>query len=99
MSLDLNLIRTFLSIYDHRSVTRAAQELSLTQPTVSHALGSCGAPFMTRCSSAARPDTRPQPEPRNWRRCSVRRCSPLTTPWTRTGCSIPPALPGHSGCA
>ncbi|XAS63726.1 LysR family transcriptional regulator [Micrococcaceae bacterium Sec5.8] len=39
MSLDLNLIRTFLSIYDHRSVTRAAQELSLTQPTVSHALG------------------------------------------------------------
>lgn len=39
MSLDLNLIRTFLSIYDHRSVTRAAQELHLTQPTVSHALG------------------------------------------------------------
>jgi DNA-binding transcriptional LysR family regulator len=39
MSLDLNLIRTFLSIYDQRSVTRAAQELSLTQPTVSHALG------------------------------------------------------------
>jgi DNA-binding transcriptional LysR family regulator len=39
VSLDLNLIRTFLSIYDHRSVTRAAQELSLTQPTVSHALG------------------------------------------------------------
>uniref|UniRef100_UPI000558F17E helix-turn-helix domain-containing protein n=1 Tax=Arthrobacter sp. TB 26 TaxID=494420 RepID=UPI000558F17E len=39
MSLDLNLIRTFLSIYDHRSVTRAAQDLSLTQPTVSHALG------------------------------------------------------------
>ena len=39
MSLDLNLIRTFLSIYDHRSVTRAAQDLSLPQPTVSHALG------------------------------------------------------------
>ncbi|MFF2030393.1 LysR family transcriptional regulator [Arthrobacter sp. NPDC058192] len=39
MSLDLNLLRTFLSIYDHRSVTRAARELALTQPTVSHALG------------------------------------------------------------
>ncbi|NUU33343.1 LysR family transcriptional regulator [Arthrobacter sp. C9C5] len=39
MSLDLNLTRTFLSIYEHRSVTRAAQDLSLTQPTVSHALG------------------------------------------------------------
>lgn len=39
MTLDLNLTRTFLSIYDHRSVTRAAEELSLTQPTVSHALG------------------------------------------------------------
>lgn len=39
MNLDLNLTRTFLSIYDHRSVTRAAEELCLTQPTVSHALG------------------------------------------------------------
>jgi DNA-binding transcriptional LysR family regulator len=39
VSIDLNLVRTFLSIYEHRSVTRAAQDLSLTQPTVSHALG------------------------------------------------------------
>lgn len=39
MSIDLNLIRTFLSIYDNRSVTRAAKELSLSQPTVSYALG------------------------------------------------------------
>lgn len=38
MSIDLNLLRTFLEIYEARSVTRAAQELSLTQPTVSHSL-------------------------------------------------------------
>jgi len=37
--MDLNLIRTFLSIYEHRSLTRAAQELSITQPSVSYALG------------------------------------------------------------
>jgi DNA-binding transcriptional LysR family regulator len=39
MGLDLNLTRTFLSIYETRSVTRAAEALALTQPTVSHALG------------------------------------------------------------
>ncbi|RAX48545.1 LysR family transcriptional regulator [Arthrobacter sp. AQ5-05] len=38
MSLDLNLLRTFLEIYAAKSVTRAAEELSLTQPTVSHSL-------------------------------------------------------------
>lgn len=39
MSVDLNLLRTFLSILDAGSVTAAADELHLTQPTVSHALG------------------------------------------------------------
>ena len=39
MSIDLNLLRTFLAILDARSVTAAADELRLTQPTVSHALG------------------------------------------------------------
>ncbi|MFZ2528657.1 MAG: LysR family transcriptional regulator [Rhodococcus sp. (in: high G+C Gram-positive bacteria)] len=37
--LDLNLIPTFLLLYETRSATRTAEELSLTQPAVSHALG------------------------------------------------------------
>ncbi|SED73093.1 DNA-binding transcriptional regulator, LysR family [Rhodococcus jostii] len=36
---DLNLVRTFLLLYETRSVTRTAECLSLTQPSVSHALG------------------------------------------------------------
>lgn len=39
MSIDLNLLRAFLAILDTGSVTAAADELHLTQPTVSHALG------------------------------------------------------------
>ncbi|WP_105567362.1 LysR family transcriptional regulator [Microbacterium halophytorum] len=39
MSVDLNLLRTFLAILDAGSVTAAADDLRLTQPTVSHALG------------------------------------------------------------
>ncbi|MFD9660987.1 LysR family transcriptional regulator [Rhodococcus sp. NPDC059968] len=35
---DLNLVRTFLLLYETRSVTRTAERLSLTQPSVSHAL-------------------------------------------------------------
>ena len=47
MGLDLNLLRTFLSIYETRSVTRAAESLSLTQPTVSHALARMRAQLKT----------------------------------------------------
>lgn len=36
--IDLNLVRTFLRLYDTRSVTRTAEQLSVTQPSVSHAL-------------------------------------------------------------
>lgn len=36
---DLNLVRTFLHLYEARSVTKAAELLSVTQPSVSHALG------------------------------------------------------------
>jgi DNA-binding transcriptional LysR family regulator len=36
---DLNLLRLFDMLYEERSVTRAAQRLSLTQSAVSHALG------------------------------------------------------------
>lgn len=35
---DLNLVRTFLRLYETRSVTRAAEQMSVTQPSVSHAL-------------------------------------------------------------
>lgn len=38
-ALDLNLIRTFLHLYETRSVTRTAELTSVTQPAVSHALG------------------------------------------------------------
>ena len=37
-SLDLNLLRTFVSIYETHSLTQSARELSVTQPSVSHAL-------------------------------------------------------------
>ncbi|MDB5654734.1 MAG: transcriptional regulator, LysR family [Tardiphaga sp.] len=36
--LDLNLLRVFFAIWDLRSLTRAGERLSLTQPAVSHAL-------------------------------------------------------------
>lgn len=36
--LDLNLLRTFDALMEHRSVTRAANHLCVTQPAVSHAL-------------------------------------------------------------
>jgi DNA-binding transcriptional LysR family regulator len=38
-TLDLNLVRVFVAIFETRSVTQAAARLDLTQPTVSHALG------------------------------------------------------------
>jgi len=37
-SLDLNLVRVFLAIWDTRSLTDAGERLHLTQPAVSHAL-------------------------------------------------------------
>lgn len=44
-SVDLNLLTVFQSIYDHRSITKAATSLGLTQPAVSHALGRLRAQF------------------------------------------------------
>ncbi len=38
MTTDLNLIRTFVAIYETRSVSAAAKRLSVTQPSVSYAL-------------------------------------------------------------
>lgn len=37
-NIDLNLLTIFQSIYHHRSITKAAVALGLTQPAVSHAL-------------------------------------------------------------
>lgn len=37
-SLDLNLLRIFDAVYDHRNVSRAAEQLGLSQPAVSHGL-------------------------------------------------------------
>ncbi|MDT3722408.1 LysR family transcriptional regulator [Pseudomonas oryzihabitans] len=37
-TVDLNLLKTFLAIWEHRSLTIAAERLHLSQPAVSHAL-------------------------------------------------------------
>ena len=36
--LDLNRLRVFRAVWEHRNVSRAAEELGVSQPTVSHAL-------------------------------------------------------------
>jgi DNA-binding transcriptional LysR family regulator len=36
--LDLNLLRIFDAVYEHRNVSRAAEQLNLSQPAVSHGL-------------------------------------------------------------
>ena len=36
--IDLNLIRTFITLYEARSVTLAAERLFVTQPSVSYGL-------------------------------------------------------------
>ncbi|WP_258933738.1 LysR family transcriptional regulator [Nesterenkonia pannonica] len=38
LTIDLNLMRTFVVVYRARSITRAAKILHLSQPAVSHAL-------------------------------------------------------------
>lgn len=62
MDVDLNLLRTFLTILDQGSVTAAADELHLTQPTVSHALGrlrrQVGDPLFVRLGSGLVPTAR-----------------------------------------
>ena len=37
-NLDLNLLKVFDAVMAERSMTRAAERLSMTQPAVSHAL-------------------------------------------------------------
>lgn len=58
----MNLLRTFLEIYEAKSVTRAAQELSLTQPTVSYTLArlreQLGDPLFVRGTGGLEPTAR-----------------------------------------
>jgi DNA-binding transcriptional LysR family regulator len=59
--LDLNLVRVFVTIYEARSVTRAAERLALTQPTLSHALArlrtAYGDPLFRRTASGLVPSS------------------------------------------
>ncbi|WP_040168264.1 LysR family transcriptional regulator [Microbacterium gorillae] len=62
MGVDLNLLRTFLAILETGSVTSAAADLKLTQPTVSHALGrlrrQLGDPLFVRHGTGLTPTPR-----------------------------------------
>lgn len=62
MSMDLNILRTFLAIHEARSVTRAAEALSVTQPTVSHSLSrlrtQLGDPLFIRGAAGLTPTVR-----------------------------------------
>ncbi len=57
--IDLNLLRTFVVIYEERSLTRASLELHVSQPAVSHALGRLrrvlGDPLFVRTGNGMRP--------------------------------------------
>lgn len=57
--LDLNLLKTFVSIYETRSLTQTAAEMCITQPSVSHALSrlrrQLGDPLFTRGAGGMTP--------------------------------------------
>ncbi|MGY1705990.1 LysR substrate-binding domain-containing protein [Geodermatophilus sp. SYSU D00697] len=57
--LDLNLVRTLVSVYETGNLTRTAQALQVTQPTVSHALSRLrhhfGDPLFVRGRSGMEP--------------------------------------------
>jgi len=60
--IDLNLLRVFETLYEMRSVTRAAERLGLTQSAVSHALGrlrdAIGDPLFVRHPGGLQPTAR-----------------------------------------
>jgi len=60
--LDLNLLRIFDAVYDHRNVSRAAEQLNLSQPAVSHGLTRLrvllGDPLFVRTGGGVRPTPR-----------------------------------------
>lgn len=51
LNVDLNLLKTLDVLLDERSVTRAAERLSLTQPAVSGMLTRLRESLMIRCLS------------------------------------------------
>ncbi|HRP94732.1 MAG TPA: LysR family transcriptional regulator [Rhodocyclaceae bacterium] len=59
---DLNLLRVLVAVYDARSVSRAAQALGVSQPTVSTALGklrrSFGEPLFVKTTAGVSPTAR-----------------------------------------
>lgn len=61
-SLDLNLLRVFDAVYRHRSVSRAAEELGLSQPAASQAVTRLrlllGNPLFERMHAGVRPTPR-----------------------------------------
>lgn len=61
-ALDLDLLRTFLAVYDRRSLTAAAETLNVTQPSVSYALGKLrrqiGDPLFVRTRDGMEPTVR-----------------------------------------
>lgn len=61
-SLDLNLLRVFDAVYRHRSVSRAAEELGLSQPATSQAVTRLrlllGNPLFERVHAGVRPTPR-----------------------------------------
>lgn len=64
IATDLKLLAVFAAIYDHRSVSKAARRLNLTQSAVSHALrrlrDSIGDPLFVRSGGALQPTSRAQ---------------------------------------
>jgi len=62
VDVDLNLLRVFDTLFEQRSVTRAAARLGLTQSAVSHALGrlrqALGDPLFVRGSAGLQPTAR-----------------------------------------
>jgi DNA-binding transcriptional LysR family regulator len=61
-TLDLNLLRVFDSVMTERNLTRAAEQLAMTQPSVSNALRrlreSVGEPLFTRSAFGVKPTAR-----------------------------------------
>ncbi len=62
MEFDLNLLRVFVAIYEHRSVSAAAQELGMSQPGLSTALGRLRTqlqdPLFTKSAAGMEPTSR-----------------------------------------
>lgn len=63
-AVDLNLLKVFDAVYDERSVSRAAERVGLTQPSVSHALKRLRALFRDPLFVRTRTGVEPTPAAR-----------------------------------